>query len=163
MVSRNLVKLYHRIWIWKSDENLITVLLIVTVCTVLFLRFTRQEICNFSFKTFKVRFSRFWKCLNVTWNSLEQPVTLTKKNKQQRQKYHTRDAEALRKRLSVKIRLWNGETVYLTFRKFSSCWSNLFNYTAIKLVAYTVCMCLNRSCTQCVCETYKRSNYHFNN
>ena len=33
----------------------------------------------FSFKMFKVRFSRFWKCLKTTWNSLEQPAKLTQK------------------------------------------------------------------------------------
>ena len=26
-----------------------------------------------------MRFSRFWKCLNTTWNSPEQPVELTQK------------------------------------------------------------------------------------
>ena len=35
-----------------------------------------------------------------------------------------------------------------------NCECDLFNYRAIKLVTYTVCMCLNRSCTQCVCEKY---------
>ena len=40
-----------------------------------------------------------------------------------------------------------------------NCGCDLFNCRAIKLVIYTVCMCLNRSCTQCVCEKYKRSNY----
>ena len=32
---------------------------------------TRQEIYNFSFKMFKMRFSRFWKCLKTTRNSPE--------------------------------------------------------------------------------------------
>ena len=72
------------------------------------------------------------------------------------------NVEALRKRLSVKIKLWNGETVYVTFCNISTCGCDLFNYRAIKLVTYTVCMWLNRSCTQCACEKYKRSNYHCN-
>ena len=46
--------------------------------------------------------------------------------------------------------------------KFSTCGSDLFNYKAIKLVTYTVCMCFNRPCAQCVCWKYKRSNYHCN-
>ena len=70
--------------------------------------------------------------------------------------------EALRKRLSVKIKLQNGEAVYVTYYKFSTCSCDLFNYRAIKLVTYTVCMCLNRSCTQCPCDKYKRSNYQCN-
>ena len=55
--------------------------------------------------------------------------------------------EALRKRLPVKINLWNGETVYVTFCKFSICGCDLFNCIVIRLVTYAVCMCLNRSCT----------------
>ena len=70
--------------------------------------------------------------------------------------------EALRKRLTVKIKLWNGETVYVTYSKLSTCGCDLFNYRAIKLVTYIVCMCLNRSCTQCVCEKYKSNYYHCN-
>ena len=70
--------------------------------------------------------------------------------------------EALRKRLSVKIKLWNGETVYVAFCKFSTSGCDLFNYIVINLVTYTVCMCLNRLCTQYVCEKYKRSIYHCN-
>ena len=70
--------------------------------------------------------------------------------------------EPLRKRHSVKIKLWNGETVYMTFCKFWTCGCDLFNYRAIKLVTYTICMCLNRSCTHCICEKSKRSNYHCN-
>ena len=31
------------------------------------------------FKMFKTRPSRFWKCLNTTWNSPEQPVESTQK------------------------------------------------------------------------------------
>ena len=31
-------------------------------------------------------------------------------------------------------------------------WIDLFNYTAIKLVTYTAFMCLNRSCSQYVCD-----------
>ena len=50
----------------------------------------------------------------------------------------------------------------MTYCKFSSCGCDLFNYRAIKLVTYTVCMCLNRSYTQCVCDKYKRSNYDCN-
>ena len=77
--------------------------------------------------------------------------------------YSTRDSvESLRKKLSVKIKLCNGQTVYVTYYKFSSCGCDLFNYRAIKLVTYTVCMCLNRSCTQSVCDKYKKSNYHCN-
>ena len=57
--------------------------------------------------------------------------------------------EALRKRLSVKIKLWNGKTVYVTFCKFSTCGGcDLFNYRVNKLVTYTVCVSLYRSCTQ---------------
>ena len=44
-----------------------------------FTRLTSQEICNFFFKMFMMRFSRFWKCLNATWNSPEQPVELFQK------------------------------------------------------------------------------------
>ena len=40
---------------------------------------TSQGICNFSFKMFKVRSSRFWKCLKTTLNSSEQPAELTQK------------------------------------------------------------------------------------
>ena len=29
---------------------------------------------------------------------------------------------------------------------------DVFNCTAVKLVTYTACMCLNRSCTQYVCD-----------
>ena len=62
-------------------QNLIIALLIVNVC----IRFygikepTRQEMCNFSFKMFKMRLSIFWKCLKTTWNLPEQPVELTQK------------------------------------------------------------------------------------
>ena len=52
--------------------------------------------------------------------------------------------------------------MYVAFCKFSTCGCGLFNYIVIKLVTYTVCICLNRSCTQCVCEKYKRSIYHCN-
>ena len=38
---------------------------------------TRQEIVDFPFKMFKMRFLRSWKCLKITWNSPEQPVELT--------------------------------------------------------------------------------------
>ena len=63
---------------------------------------------------------------------------------------------------SQKKKLQNGETVSVTFCKFWTCGCDLFNYRTYKLVSYTVCMCLSRSCTQCVCEKYKRSNYHCN-
>ena len=52
----------------------------------------KEEICNFSFKMFKMSFSIFWKYLilkiniqnfiiflKTMWNSLEQPVQLTQK------------------------------------------------------------------------------------
>ena len=57
-LSRNLlslVKLYQRIWIWNLDQNLI-----VAVYTILFQKLTRQEICNFSLKMFKMILN-FWK------------------------------------------------------------------------------------------------------
>ena len=38
----------------------------------------------------------------------------------------------------------------------TTCGCDLFNYTEIKLVTYTACMCLNRSCTQYVCDQYKK-------
>ena len=63
---------------------------------------------------------------------------------------------------SQKKKLQNGETVSVTFCKFWTCGCDLFNYRTVKFVSYTVCMCLSRSCTQCVCEKYKRSNYHCN-
>ena len=73
-----------------------------------------------------------------------------------------RIVEALGKRLLVKIKLCNGETVYLTKWKFSTCGCDLFNYRLIKLVKYTVFLFLNKLCTQCVCDKIKKSNYHFN-
>ena len=69
-------------------------------------------------------------------------------------------AEPLRKRLSVKIKLWNGETVYVTLCRFSTYGCDLFNFRAIKLATYTVCMCSNRSRLQCLCEKYERRKYH---
>ena len=83
----SLVKLYQRFWIWNIDQNLNMALLIVAVCTVLLFssltRFSGKEnpqvICNFSFQIFKMRFSRFSKCLKATWNSPEQPAQLTQK------------------------------------------------------------------------------------
>ena len=38
-----------------------------------------QGICNFFFKMFKMRFSRFSECLKTTSNSPEQPAELTQK------------------------------------------------------------------------------------
>ena len=71
--------------------------------------------------------------------------------------------EVLRKGLSVKKK--TKETPELRdsvcdLLQILNCGCDLFNYKAIKLVTYTVYMCLNRSCTQCVCEKYKRNNYH---
>ena len=37
------------------------------------------------------------------------------------------------------------------------CKCDLFNYTGIKLVTYTNCVCSNRSCAQYVCEKYKKN------
>ena len=63
-------------------------LLIVAACTVLFCKIytvfrkkelTSQGICNFSFKMFKIRFSRFSKCLKTTLDSPEKPAELTQK------------------------------------------------------------------------------------
>ena len=68
--------------------------------------------------------------------------------------------EPLRKRLSVKVKLWNGETVYVTLCKFLTYGCDLLNLRAIKLATYTVCMCSNSSCLQCLCEKYERRNYH---
>ena len=69
----------QRIWIWNLDQNLIMALLVVAICSVPFKKLAREEICNFSFKMFEMRFSRFWKCLSTTWSSLEQTVELTQK------------------------------------------------------------------------------------
>ena len=58
----------------------------MAVCIVLFWKLytvlrkkepTRQEIVNFSFKMFNMRFLRSWKCLKTTWNSPGQSVELT--------------------------------------------------------------------------------------
>ena len=43
--------------------------------------------------------------------------------------------EVLRERYLLKIKFWNGKTVYVTYCKFSTFGCNLFNYTEIKLVA----------------------------
>ena len=40
---------------------------------------TNQEISNFSIKILKMRFSTFWRYLNATSNSPEQPVESTQK------------------------------------------------------------------------------------
>ena len=34
---------------------------------------------QFSFKIFKIRYSRFWKVLETTWNSTDWPAELTQK------------------------------------------------------------------------------------
>ena len=71
--------------------------------------------------------------------------------------YHV---EALRKGLSVKKKKntpeWRDRICDPL--QILNCGCDLFNYRSIKLVTYTIFMCLNRSCTQCVCEKYKRSN-----
>ena len=78
----SLAKLYRWIWIRYLYQYLIMALLIVAVCINTILRKeepTRRTICNFSFKMFKKRFSRFWKSLLSTWNSLKQHIELTQK------------------------------------------------------------------------------------
>ena len=72
--------------------------------------------------------------------------------------------EAMRKGLSVKKKKTTPEwrDCVCDLSQILICGCDLFNYRAIKLVTYTACMCLNRSCTQCVCEKSKRSNYHCN-
>ena len=57
--------------------------------------------------------------------------------------------------------LQKGETVYVTFCKFRIVDVTYLNTEQLNW-SLTVCMYLNRSCTQCVCEKYKRSNYHCN-
>ena len=46
---------------------------------------------------------------------------LTPKVVSYRKYKHFDSVEALKKRFSVKIKLWNGETVYVTYCKFSTC------------------------------------------
>ena len=78
----SLAKLYPWIWIRNLYQNLIMALLIVAVCINTILRKEepkRRKICNFSFKMFKMRFSRFWKSLLSTWNSPKQHIELTQK------------------------------------------------------------------------------------
>ena len=62
---------------------------------------------------------------------------------------------------SQKKTLQKGETVYVTFCKFQIVDVTYLNTEQLNW-SLTVCMYLNRSCTQCVCEKYKRSNYHCN-
>ena len=67
-----------------------------------------------------------------------------------------RTVEALRKRLSAKKNQKSPEwrDCACDLLQVLDCGCDLFNYRAIKLVTYAVWMCLNRSCTQCVCEKY---------
>ena len=65
-VSRNLlsqVKLYQRIWKWSLDQNLMMALPIVAVCTVLFWKHRRQEICSFSSEMFNIKIFEIQKML----------------------------------------------------------------------------------------------------
>ena len=63
--------------------------------------------------------------------------------------------------LSKKKPLQKGETVYVRFCKFQIVDVTYLNTEQLNW-SNTVCMYLNRSCIQCVCEKYKRSDYYCN-
>ena len=51
--------------------------------------------------------------------------------------------------LSIFCQTYKKHPIYI---KISTYGCDLFNYLIIKWVTYTVAMCLNRSCIQCVCD-----------
>ena len=70
-VSRNLssqLKLYEMTWKWNLDQNLIIAWLFA-LCY--FKSLQGKKYAVFLSKCVTWRFSRFWKCLNTTWNSAE--------------------------------------------------------------------------------------------